>query len=165
MSERARASHLRLSSLLGPFLDGITRHLVIGICFFHSDDSHRILSESRPENSNVSLEPVLNPETSVVLGRFKRALTRSLGPLGLIPLSPLAEAPSPGGGYHYGASVPMRSRPLAGESDILGRPVPARRIHAVDSSCFPSVPGGTVTFPAMANAYRIATTAALGDSA
>ena len=57
----------------------------------------------------------------------------------------------------------MRSRPLAGESDILGRPVPARRIHAVDSSCFPSVPGGTVTFPAMANAYRIATSAALGD--
>ena len=165
LNERARASHPRLSSLLGPFLDGITRHLVIGICFFHSDDSHRILSESRPGTSKVSLEPVHNPATGVVLDRFKRALARSLGPLGLIPLSPLAEAPSPGGGYHYGGSVPMRTRPRAGQSDTLGRPVPARRIHAVDSSCFPSVPGGTVTFPSMANAYRIATTAVLGDGA
>ena len=74
MSERARASHPRLSSLLDPFLDGITRHLVIGICFFHSDDSHRILSESRLETSNVSLEPVLNPATSVILRRFELTL-------------------------------------------------------------------------------------------
>ena len=57
----------------------------------------------------------------------------------------------------------MRARPGAGESDTLGRPAPAERIHVVDAACFPSVPGGTVTFPAMANAHRIATAVALQD--
>ncbi len=57
----------------------------------------------------------------------------------------------------------MRTRPRVGEADTLGRPLPARRIHVVDSSCFPSIPSGTITLPAMANAYRIATSAVLEE--
>jgi choline dehydrogenase-like flavoprotein len=165
LTERARASHPHLASLLGPLLDGITRRLVIGICFFHSDDSHRIASRWEEERGSVRLDPALNPATAGVLGRFGRALGRSLARVGLLPLLPLAETAPPGGGYHYGGSVPMRARPAAGESDTLGRPVPARRLHVVDASCFPSVPGGTITFPAMANAHRITTAAALEDRA
>jgi choline dehydrogenase-like flavoprotein len=163
LSERARAAHPRLSSLIGPMLDGITRRLVIGICFFHSEDSHRILSACRPASRSVRLEPVLNAAAPAIVARFQRALRRSLAPIGLVPLAPLAEIPPPGGGYHYGGSLPMRSRPSAGEADTLGRPLPSQRIHAVDAACFPSIPGGTITFPAMANAYRIATNAALQD--
>jgi hypothetical protein len=163
LSERARAARPRLTAMLGPALDGITRHLMIGICFFHSEDSHRILSTWQPESDSVRLEPVLNPATPAILERFLRALRRSLAPVGLIPLSPLAEVAPPGGGYHYGGSVPMCAAPGAGESDLLGRPVPAQRIHVVDASCFPSIPGGTITFPAMANAHRIATAATLQD--
>jgi choline dehydrogenase-like flavoprotein len=165
LSERARAAHPRLASLLGPTLDAITRRLVVGICFFHSEDSHRIASTWQQGSASGRLDPVLNPATGAILRRFQRALRRSLGRIGLVPLSPLAEIAPPGGGYHYGGSVPMSSRPLAGESDTLGRPIPARRVHVVDSSCFPSVPGGTITFPAMANAYRIATAATLKDRA
>jgi choline dehydrogenase-like flavoprotein len=165
LTERARAAHPRLASFLGPTLDAITRRLVIGICFFHSDDSHRIASSWAEKSRSVRLDPVLNPATGMILGRFQHALLRSLGPMGLLPLLPLAETAPPGGGYHYGGSIPMRARPVAGESDTLGRPVPARRLHVVDASCFPSVPGGTITFPAMANAYRIATAAALEDRA
>jgi choline dehydrogenase-like flavoprotein len=163
LSERARAAHPHLTSLLGPTLDPITRRLVVGICFFHSDDSHRVASSWRPSSHSVSLDRVLNPTTPGVLSRFQRATLRSLGRIGLVPLTPLAEVAPPGGGYHYGGSVPMRASPEAGQTDTLGRPVPARRIHVVDSSCFPSVPGGTITFPAMANAYRIATAATLED--
>ncbi len=165
LSERARAAHPRLTSLVGPALDSITRRLIVGICFFHSDDSHRILSSWDREGRSVRLDPVLNPQTPAILGRFQRALARSLARIGIVPLAPVAETAPPGGGYHYGGSVPMRSRPVAGESDTLGRPFPARRLHVVDSSCFPSVPGGTVTFPAMANAYRIATAAQQEDGA
>ena len=163
LSERARASHPLISSLLGPALEGITRRLVVGIAFFHSDDSHRVASSWDEAGSSVRLDPVLNPRTPATIARFQRALRRSLGRAGLIPLTPLAEIAPPGGGYHYGGSVPMRAKPGAGESDTLGRPFGARRLHVVDSSCFPSVPGGTVTFPAMANAYRIATTAIAQD--
>lgn len=165
LTERARATHPHLASLLGPALDGINRHLMIGICFLHSDASHRIASSVSPAGRSVDLAAELNPATPATLSRMKRSLLRSLGAIGLIPLAPLAERAPAGGGFHFGGSVPMRVRPGAGEADTLGRPVPARRIHVVDSSCFPSIPSGTVTLSAMANAHRIATAAMLEDHA
>jgi choline dehydrogenase-like flavoprotein len=163
VSERARAAHPRISSLLGPMLDSITRRLVIGICFFHGDDSHRIAVNWDEQSRSVSLEPVLNPTMTATVGRFQRALLRSLGRVGLVPLAPLAEIAPAGGGYHYGASIPMSAQPAFGECDTLGRPSATRRIHVVDGSCFPSVPGGAITFSAMANSHRIATAAMLED--
>jgi choline dehydrogenase-like flavoprotein len=163
LTERARASHPRLAPLLGPALDAITRRLVIGICFLHSDDSHRIASRLEHAGRSVYLEAAPNPATLATLARLQRGLRRSLGAIGLIPLSPLAERAGAGGGFHSGGSVPMSLRPGSGESDTLGRPLPSRRIHVVDSSCFPSIPSGTVTLTAMANAYRIASAAARED--
>jgi choline dehydrogenase-like flavoprotein len=135
---------------------------VIGICFLHSDDSQRIVSRVEHAGRSVNLEAGLNPATIPTLARLQRALRRSLGAVGLVPLTPLAERAGAGGGFHSGGSVPMRLRPRAGEADTLGRPLPSRRIHVVDSSCFPSIPSGTVTLTAMANAYRIAS-AAMGE--
>jgi choline dehydrogenase-like flavoprotein len=163
LSERARAAHPHLSSLLGPTLEAVTRRLAVGICFFHSEDSHGVASSWDQASGSVRLAPALNSATAGIVRRLERALARSLGPIGLVPLPALAELAPPGGGYHYGGSAPMRARPANGECDTLGRPVPARRVHVVDASCFPSVPGGTVTFAAMANAYRIATAAPLED--
>jgi choline dehydrogenase-like flavoprotein len=165
LSERARAFHPHLSPLLGPLLDRLTRRLVIGICFFHSDDSHRLLSLWHQPTGTASLEPLANNETDAILARFQRKLLRSLAPLGLVPLGPLAEVAPPGGGYHYGGSLPMRLHPDLGDADTLGRPHSAPRVHVVDAACFPTVPGGTITFPAMANAYRVATAAAREDRA
>jgi ferredoxin len=159
LSERARDSHPRLSALLGPTLASITRRLAIGICFFHSDDSDRVATNWERNSESVRLDPVLNPTTRITVTRFQRALRRSLGRIGLVPLTPLAEIAPPGGGYHYGASIPMSSNPDFGECDTLGRPSTTQRIHVVDGSCFPSVPGGAITFSAMANAHRIATAA------
>jgi choline dehydrogenase-like flavoprotein len=163
LSERARAAHPGIASLLGPALDRITRHLVVGICFFHSEDSNRMASSWDEAGRSVALEPVPNPAAHAILRRFQRALGRSLGRIGLVPLAPLAEVAPPGGGYHYGGSIPMSARPVSGQSDTLGRPTPCRRLHVVDSSCFPSIPGGTVTLPAMANAYRIASGALIEE--
>ncbi|MHB8491568.1 MAG: GMC oxidoreductase [Solirubrobacteraceae bacterium] len=163
LSERARAAHPRIGSLLGPALDRITRRLVIGICFFHSDVSNRVASIWQAQSQSARLEPVHNHASIGAVARLKHALWRSLPRVGLIPLTPLAELAPAGGGYHYGGSLPMRADPNPGEADILGRPLSAQRIHVVDSSCFPSVPGGTVTVTAMANAHRIATAALSED--
>jgi len=70
---------------------------------------------------------------------------------------------NPGSGTHCGSSFPMRVRPSQlFDSDGLGRPFGWRRIHAVDASVLPSIPGTTLAFPVMANAYRIAEQADLG---
>jgi choline dehydrogenase-like flavoprotein len=50
----------------------------------------------------------------------------------------------------------MAAASAEGRSDTLGRPADARRVHIVDSACFPSIPSGTITLPSMANAHRIA---------
>ena len=65
LSERARAAHPALSSMLGPLLDGVTRRLVVGICFFHSEDSHAIRSNWRRRQRLGRLEPALNPARRV----------------------------------------------------------------------------------------------------
>jgi choline dehydrogenase-like flavoprotein len=165
LGARARAAHPRLTAPLGPLLDALIRRLVIGICFFHSDDSGRVASTWLEQSASVRLEAVANPAGAATVSRFQRGLLRALARVGLIPLTPLAELAPPGGGYHYGGSVPMRLRPSSGEADSFGRPVPARRIHVVDSSSFPTVPGGTVTITAMANAHRVATASAREDRA
>lgn len=66
-------------------------------------------------------------------------------------------------GTHSGGSFPMRARPSdLLDSDRLGRPFGWSRVFAVDAAVLPSIPGTTVTFPVMANAYRIGTLAPLG---
>ena len=52
----------------------------------------------------------------------------------------------------------MKSVPIAEtDTDSFGTPKGWCRIHVVDSSVFPSLPGTTIGLLAMANAYRIAT--------
>jgi choline dehydrogenase-like flavoprotein len=64
---------------------------------------------------------------------------------------------NPGSGTHCGASFPMRRRPVdLLDTDSYGRPFGWSRIFAVDSSVLPSIPGTTLAFAVMANAYRIA---------
>jgi choline dehydrogenase-like flavoprotein len=165
LAERARASHPRLAALLGPALDSLTRRLAIGICFFHSEDSDRVAVSCEPGGRAVRLDAVPNPGRPAVVAAFGRALLRTLGRVGLVPLLPLCELAPAGGGYHYGASAPMSADPAFGQTDLLGRPAQARRIHVVDSACFPSVPGGSITLSAMANAHRIVTAALEGAHA
>lgn len=69
---------------------------------------------------------------------------------------------NPGSGTHCGSSFPMRDRPTdALDSDALGRPFGWSRIFVVDASVLPSIPGTTLAFSVMANAYRIASLAPL----
>jgi len=65
--------------------------------------------------------------------------------------------PKVGSGVHYGGTIPMSKTPTQFESDIFGKPYGLLNIHAVDSTIFPSIPATPITFPIMANAYRIAT--------
>ena len=56
----------------------------------------------------------------------------------------------------------MRTRPTDRlDTDMLGRPFGWQRIHAVDASVLPSIPGTTLAFAVAANAVRIAEEAAI----
>ncbi len=84
-----------------------------------------------------------------------RLLVRAAKDLRTLLLLPLLKVWEPGRSNHLGGSFPMARRPRGVQSDVLGRPGGMERIHLVDASVLPTIPGPTVTFSVMANAHRI----------
>ena len=61
--------------------------------------------------------------------------------------------------YHVGGTMPMRKRrKKILDTDSLGRIKGWSKIHIIDSSTFPSLPGTTIGLLLMSNAYRIVNT-------
>jgi len=135
--------------LLGRFL------LVQG--FLHSDHSGAIVARLRREGDNdvFDLSESLNPETRPKIAQVLRKMTRQAFSLGAAPLAPLLQITEPGRSFHVGGSFPMAAAPGPGQTDRLGRPRGAERIHVVDATVFPTIPATTITLPVMANAHRI----------
>jgi hypothetical protein len=69
---------------------------------------------------------------------------------------------NPGSGTHCGSSFPMKKNPNGRfDTDIFGRPFGWENTYIVDSSVLPDIPGTTLAYTVMANAYRIADSAQL----
>ena len=82
----------------------------------------------------------------------------SLGRMfGCYVLDPFVQDTISSGGYHVGGTLPMKIIPEKDtDTNLLGIPKGWSRIHVIDSSTFPSLPGTTIGLLAMANAARIA---------
>jgi ferredoxin len=130
--------------------------------YLHSDESPSMtcVLEKASTGDTLRISVNQNSATPSVMRRAREKVLRASGASGLIPLLPLLRPGLPGRGFHSGGTFPMKSNPGAFESDTVGRPAGFRRIHAVDSTVFSSIPATTITFTAMANAHRIGTLAA-----
>ena len=112
-------------------------------------------SNTRPAGA-ILVRAVPNPGTQAALWRARTTLRRLARQAGAIPVPGALVVGRPGKGYHFGGGFPMRQRPGDMETDTLGRPFGASRVHLIDASCFPAVPATNLTLTIMANAYRIA---------
>ena len=93
----------------------------------------------------------------------KRKLFSMVRSFGWYTLTPFVLDGIRSGGYHVGGTLPMKLNTEKGtDTNLLGSPKGWKRIHIVDSSVFPSLPGTTIGLLAMANAARIATEVELG---
>jgi len=153
-----------LGAMLAPMVGVVSRHLIVAQAFLHSDASPRIDLVMRDSGADARLDFIVreNARTAAAVSRARRHLARIARSASLIPLTPLSRLGAPGSSFHCGGTFPMRARPQDLESDVLGRPAGLRRVHLVDASVFPSIPATTITFSAMANAHRIASTADAG---
>jgi hypothetical protein len=124
--------------------------------------SGRIAVKVRPPSpSDAGLAPAsytgeINPRTQTAVRRIGRKLLAHRRDLGVWPVLPLTEVPDPGTSNHLGGCLPMRDKPLPGETDRWGRPFGLRRVHVVDGACFSDLPAEHLTYTIMANAMRIA---------
>jgi choline dehydrogenase-like flavoprotein len=132
--------------------------LLLFLGYLHSSQSGRLSIELRRLGSGADLLHVSateRPETRKQIGAVIRKLFTLAGELRAVPLPSQLRVGAPGRGFHGGGSLPMRQHPEGMETDVFGRPAGLRRIHAVDSSIFPSIAATTITLTAMANAHRI----------
>jgi choline dehydrogenase-like flavoprotein len=143
------------------------KRLLVALCSFHSDHAGthvltlRSASDAAP--SPLVIETPSSDTFHQTARRGARRLCRLVARAGVLPLLPFIQGTyDKPWGWHFGGTLPMSSRPKGDlDSDLLGRPLGWTRVHVVDSSVFPSIPGTTVALLAMANARRIADTAPL----
>ena len=154
-----------LRTTLGPLgrewiVRQLEERLLIAQAYLHSDLSSqiRIALEKTPHGSRLHLETEPNPGTASTIRRVVRKLVRQSIRLRATPLEPLLRIAPAGRGFHSGGTFPMRREPGHFETDAFGRLPGWERIHAVDSTIFPTIPATTITLSVMANAHRIAAT-------
>jgi choline dehydrogenase-like flavoprotein len=147
---------------LGPAIKPIVNRMLIAQGYLHSDHSTPIeITLQRRQGGSDLMSLVARPregrDIDAALKKVVRKIAANSGSMRAIPLGLLLQKTEPGRGYHSGGTFPMRLKPKPMESDVLGRPSGFDRVHAVDSTVFPSIPATTITFSVMANAHRIAT--------
>jgi hypothetical protein len=137
----------------------VADHLVPTLVNYHSDHSGTydlwIESASDPGKSTcLHSRHIKSFPQFKVLWSSAVVLLKQFARIGCIPLFPFAKLNS--GAYHVGGTLPMKAQPSdILDTDVLGRMSSWKRVHFVDSSIFPSLPGTTIGLLAMANAYRI----------
>ncbi len=87
-------------------------------------------------------------------------LLAALRSLGLWTHASLIQQPPTGHAIHYAGPLPMRAQPAAWQCGPDGRLHGTRRVFIADSASFPTLPAKNMSFGMMANAMRIAATAA-----
>jgi hypothetical protein len=142
--------------LWGPVL----RRAMVAWCGMHSDHSCGLELRLLPAPNDVqtiSIALNVSQKARHDARLAARRLARILRHAGVYLQPRLIRFANPGSGTHCGSSFPMRARPASPfDTDALGRPFGWRRVHAVDASVLPSIPGTTLAFAVMANAVRIA---------
>lgn len=153
----------RLGPRIRPILKLVEERLVVAQGFLHSDSSSTMeirLRSGSDGRDRLEVRARVDPRAAISVKRVARALARRWRSLGAIPVTPLMTVAEPGRSFHCGGTFPMSNSSGRHQSDLLGRTGGWERIHAVDSTVFPSVPATTITLTAMANAHRIGALAA-----
>ncbi len=147
----------------------LLRRMMAAWCGMHSDHSAAVALRLRSPSPGGAPMLEINLKHSTAARTSARIAAKSLFHKGLtfgtFFVYPLIKFSDPGSGTHCGGSFPMTSQPKSAlDTDVLGRPFGWQRVFAVDSSVLPSIPGTTLAFAVMANAFRIGTHAPLSPN-
>ena len=82
-------------------------------------------------------------------------LRKSYWPLGAVLLPMSFTIGRPGADIHYSGTLPMRKKPILGETDAQGELAGLVGVHVVDGACLPTLSEKSHTLTIMANADRI----------
>jgi choline dehydrogenase-like flavoprotein len=136
----------------------IMSRLAIIQVFIHSAESPGFFGQLKKKDGDedfLRLTAEQLPATDQLIAKLMKKLWSIRRMTGMLPVTKMLERGEPGRGFHTGGTFPMSKTPNGFEADLLGRPTGLRRVHLIDSSVLPSIPGTTITYTVMANAHRI----------
>jgi hypothetical protein len=138
-------------------LDPITNRFFLFQGFLPSQVSGHLeltITSTTRKGDEILVRGVENPVALKFAKRVKTLIRKQLIGFGL-PVPLYLQLVPPGRSFHSGGSFPMGGKHPVFSSDLLGRPAGLKRVHIVDSACFPSIASSTIGFTIMANADRI----------
>lgn len=141
----------------------LLRRMMMGWCGMHSDHSSHVelrLRQGSDDTDTLELNLRISDQARIAARRAAKDLFHKGLLFNTLFCHKVIKFSNPGSGTHCGSSFPMKARPTEPfDTDKLGRPFGWSNVFVVDSSVLPSIPGTTLAFTVMSNAYRIATTA------
>jgi choline dehydrogenase-like flavoprotein len=153
---RETARRLRMApKRLERYGQSLLGRLMLAQGCMHSNSSDPIRVRLQRDDTLDFEQPAIAQRTRTEAHAAGRLLLRAFRDLRTLVLSPLLTVWPAGHSHHSGGTFPMARRPRNLQSDLLGRPGGLERVHLVDASVLPTIPGPTITFSVMANAHRI----------
>jgi choline dehydrogenase-like flavoprotein len=148
------------TKVISRFAAPLLERLVIGFAYLHSKDSGTLSLRVHDLDDDDGLlgevRGTPTPRSGSIMQALLTLLRRHRGAHGGLPLRLGLQTTRPGDSQHIGSTLPMAVTPGRHQTDVLGRPWSCKRVHVVDASVLPTVPGTPIVFTAMANAGRIA---------
>ena len=145
---------------LGRLKKRLLEYIVLAHCNVHSDHANAYVLRLKKDGDGDILRTRVEDRRDVQFARrlILRRLIGLMASCGYYTLSFLAQHGKRADSFHVGGSLPMAVDPKRElGTSLLGQPKGWSRVHVVDSSVFPSLPGTTIGLLAMANARRVAT--------
>lgn len=134
-------------------LRGLLSSCVVGNCFL---PGHLTKAEVRlRENGSLVVSGRYSDGVGPLMDEARKKLRKAYLSMGALLLPGSFTVGRPGGDIHYAATLPMRDKPVRGETSSLGEVKGLDGVYVVDGACLPILPAKSHTLTIMANADRI----------
>jgi NAD-dependent dihydropyrimidine dehydrogenase PreA subunit len=151
-SENLRNRGKQKLGILAKFIPKLFwNHLIAGIGFIDPRFSGQLKIQFHSNKSFVTF--IKNKNTKKIIRRVSRRTRNNLISKSLYPILSLIQIPNIGASYHVGTLRNLNGDFLLSEDGEIKF---MNHLYVVDSSALRQLPIGPITFPAMANARRIA---------
>lgn len=146
--------HLPLRRRYGiDLLRGLLNSCVVGNIFLPGHLTNAIATLRA--NGSLIVSGKYSDEVMPLMGEVSKKLRKSFWCLGAMLLPGSFTIGRPGGDIHYAGTIPMREKPVLGETSQLGEVVGLEGVYVVDGACLPVLPEKSHTLTIMANSDRI----------
>ncbi|MDE2422948.1 MAG: GMC family oxidoreductase [Betaproteobacteria bacterium] len=158
VSEFAR--HIPMSRRYGvDLLKGLLSSCVVGNLFLPGQ-----LTKARVSlkgDGSLMVSGGYSDSVAPLMTEARKKLSKAYWSIGALLLPGSYTVGLPGGDIHYAGTLPMRDKPVLGETSSLGEVKGIDGVYVVDGACLPALPAKSHTLTIMANADRIGRAIAL----